>query len=635
MRARTILGGVFSLVFVVGCGDDTNSGGAGAGANGGQGGIANGGTGGAGGSLNSTTSSTGGAGGDLPLAPPLRNPIDWADEDVALSALYIMGYEPFEPPTDTCSHCHSINRGLLTSWLDLTTNATNTCLSDTSLLTQDAAKLAIDCMRTNFGDETSPFSTHQVGVYASAAHLDWFAFAFDRAYGDAAPAVYDQFKSEVGMPKQNITPFTQFDFDVVAEWFARGLPLLADYVPDEPPPDPCVDTIDASLAGYVTPLATTGWRAKNAEDGLLMLGCAGAPTALDCLSSYPLASSTAFGAAWDNLPGTSLRVLRTNNYSSEYWTRSSADGRYVGHGGGSNSSATIVDLLTNTEIKVDALYDPGFFPDNSAFMFQGSNGTNICQQTLLATDPFISFSEPQCGSAVQVGLYQAIGTALGGGDYWAIAGTFVSDNGGKVPTLDNPSAYFGAETEIGLTPMINNGSAFLPKTTTYVPEPYEGDSILSPSGGLIISRVAGAGFKQNGYTLRRVDATPNGGGYDVQLPEVGRYCFQGGKPGFSFDERWVVLHRYVTDADAVELGFTGPNDPAFDAYQASGASNIYLVDLLTGERRRITNMSAGQYALYPHFRSDGWIYFMVRSTDTTDEHIVASDAMLVVEQGGG
>jgi hypothetical protein len=38
----------------------------------------------------------------------------------------------------------------------------------------------------------------------------------------------------------------------------------------------------------------------------------------------------------------------------------------------------------------------------------------------------------------------------------------------------------------------------------------------------------------------------------------------------------------------------------------------------------------GQYALFPHFRSDGWIYFVVR-TITGEEYIAASNAALTAE----
>jgi hypothetical protein len=107
-------------------------------------------------------------------------------------------------------------------------------------------------------------------------------------------------------------------------------------------------------------------------------------------------------------------------------------------------------------------------------------------------------------------------------------------------------------------------------------------------------------------------------------------CLSGGKATFSYDERWLVFHHYVEPGDAAELGFSGPSDPAFTDYLQRGASNLMLVDLRTGTARRITGMSPGQYAVFPHFRSDGWIYFVVRTLDGT-EYFAASDAALVLE----
>ena len=60
---------------------------------------------------------------------------------------------------------------------------------------------------------------------------------------------------------------------------------------------------------------------------------------------------------------------------------------------------------------------------------------------------------------------------------------------------------------------------------------------------------------------------------------------------------------------------------------SSAPANLYLVDLSSGSARRITNMAAGQYALYPHFRADNWIYFVVRTTDT-EEYFAATDAAI-------
>ena len=87
----------------------------------------------------------------------------------------------------------------------------------------------------------------------------------------------------------------------------------------------------------------------------------------------------------------------------------------------------------------------------------------------------------------------------------------------------------------------------------------------------------------------------------------------------------------VTAAELAALGFTGPTDPAFQPYLQQGAANLYLMDLATGIPLRITHMQPGQYALFPHFRSDGWIYAQVRDASAGHEYTVASDAALLAE----
>ncbi len=204
---------------------------------------------------------------------------------------------------------------------------------------------------------------------------------------------------------------------------------------------------------------------------------------------------------------------------------------------------------------------------------------------------------------------------------------------------------FDADSVQTLTPMINQGSGFESGTPIRVSTPRQGDPILSPSGRLLVTRIKGrevAGFidgadvvtaEQSGYALYSLSATVGAGGNRAEIEDVGRVCLTGGKAVFSFDERWMVLHHYVTDEDATELGFSGADDPGFQDYTQLGASNLYLVDLLTGAARRITNTQPGQYALFPHFRSDGWIYFVVRTLDG-NEYFVASDAALILESSG-
>jgi hypothetical protein len=132
--------------------------------------------------------------------------------------------------------------------------------------------------------------------------------------------------------------------------------------------------------------------------------------------------------------------------------------------------------------------------------------------------------------------------------------------------------------------------------------------------------------------LRQLQATPNATSYDVAVPIIGRYCERGGKPGFSYDERWLTYHHYVAANDWQELGYPSASDPAFVALRAQGAANTYVLDLLTGEARRVTTMSPGQFALFPHFRSDGWLYIQVRDHNRNREYVVASDIALVFAQ---
>jgi hypothetical protein len=365
---------------------------------------------------------------------------------------------------------------------------------------------------------------------------------------------------------------------------------------------------------------------------MLMHGCAGVTDPIDCLATYSRAGDHTYGVGWELVPNTKLRILREYSYSSAYWTRSSADGRFIGHGaymGGLTSM--VLDLQEDRQIPVDAYYDPGFFPDNSGFVFQGG-GAHFCPLSVLTSSPeSVSLDEPGCQTNSAVGLYEHVGASLGGGDYWAVNGDFVSDDGGHSATLDNPAAWFGSSSDQKLTRLVNTGSGFTPAASEFVDTPFEADAVISPSSQLMVNRVAGPGSDQIGFVLRRIDMTPEpGGGFTVALPEIARYCFAGGKPGFSYDERYMVIHHYVTDADAVSMGFTGPSDPAFAPYRTQGAANVYLVDLVTGVRTRITHMSPGQYALFPHFRNDGWIYFIVRGPAVSGEIAVASDAALVI-----
>ena len=99
--------------------------------------------------------------------------------------------------------------------------------------------------------------------------------------------------------------------------------------------------------------------------------------------------------------------------------------------------------------------------------------------------------------------------------------------------------------------MIFNGQVYEQLPAVIRDSPYEGDSVLSPSGQLVISRIAGPEGKSLGYSVRRVVAKRDNENYDINIDQqLARFCFSGAKANISFDERFFVTHRYEADGTA-------------------------------------------------------------------------------------
>ncbi len=495
-------------------------------------------------------------------------------------------------------------------------------------------KEIVDCLRLEPGRSDSPYVPEKAGIYSAAAHLGFFQAVFKAAFpadegnntADTWALEYGKFKNRVSMPKGNHPRLTQEELDIVAEWFARGLPRLTTYIAPDTGPTTCTQNISSGVQQHVTAMSTQGWQAVNRSANLRMYGCGTSDNPRSCLTSSPDANSKSYGQGWATT-GT-LRVLRELSFNTYYWMRSSADGRFVANGSTGGGGAVISDLQNNKDMSVHAAYDPGFFPDNRGWMFQGTPiGSAFCTTGLLLRNPDrIEFNEAECSHVEGVSLYQHLGAALGGGDYFAINNVFSSDNPSGVVTKDM-SAGFGPTATMRFTAMLYNGTQYVGKPTVAQASPHEGDSVLSPSTKLVVSRF-GNESEQLGYVVRRLDATPTGSSYSVSTPEIARYCVKGNKVSVSFDEKYFVTHHYVGPNDWQDLGFSSAQDPTFQQMLAKGTSNIILVNMLTGARTRITNMKPGQYAIFPHWRSDGWIYFLVRDKNSSKEYVVASDAAL-------
>lgn len=168
---------------------------------------------------------------DAPVAPVFRNPVAIPDAELAPLALQVLGKIP-APNSAPCKNCHSMTRTMLGSWKVLSADALPTCFADLTIATTESALAMIDCMRADPGIPTSDYDADKLGVYSSGAELPWFEFLFWRANGPDRTEL-DRFIAQAGMPRGSPT-LAQPDFDLVTEWFVRGLPNLEDHVPPDP-----------------------------------------------------------------------------------------------------------------------------------------------------------------------------------------------------------------------------------------------------------------------------------------------------------------------------------------------------------------------------------------------------------------
>ncbi|MFU8802542.1 MAG: hypothetical protein ACNA8W_01920 [Bradymonadaceae bacterium] len=540
-----------------------------------------------------------------------------AEALASLGAPYVYDGEEYEA-TRRCGECHAMSRFGFREWRTRTNEAIAAGVdvrANIDELTQEEALERVNFLRD--GGEDSVFAAYKLGVFSPGVQFPYFQKLFQTAYGADWGLQYGAFMQRVSMPKGSHPPLSGREFAVLTKWFVdENLEHLDELVPEIPPPASCEEvralhglTAGAApwLQNHVQDMAYDGWGARNEEAGINMFGCTNDKT-VECFADREQRTDWETG----DVDGARLLAVREFDFRTSFWTRASADGRFIGNGGSTTPGfgATITDLVTGRDIGVKGSYDPGFFPNNGGFIMQGS-GAGLCGQSVLtredAIENGIDFTEPGCSKAQGINLYQHVAVSLDGGDYFIINSEFTSDSG---TGSQDPRAPFYEGSTMKFTPLVFDGSTWEQKDAVVVKSPYEGDSVLSPSGRLVTSRYSGPeNGKALGHMIRRVRATPNASGsYDIDIGQPVQFlCEPGAKSNISFNERWSTTHAYE-----------------------DGVANIYLSDLLTTQRYKVTNMTDGKKALFPHFRSDGWLYFLVSNPDGNNE-LIASDMALVLE----
>ena len=568
---------------------------------------------------------------DAPTEPgdPTQLPtIDTTGPELARAALAAIGARYLDEGNNEvdqnkrCSECHAMSRyNVGGEWLERTNAAISAGINlneDPDEYSQEKAMDLVNYMRKDSSNPESVFAPFKIGVFSAGAQFPYFRKLFEKAFGSEGAIAYAGFLARVSMPKGSHPPFSAEEFATVIKWFVdEDVANLEAVMPEAPRPETCADVTafaglgtnglpadDSWFTEHLDNMQFEGWHARNVEAGINMFGCDGTD-GTDCFDGFDRAGFSAQAGDTDV-------VVASFDFDTSYWMRTSADGRFIGNGGGGGDtsfSATVTDVIAGRDIGVRGSYDPGFFPNNQGFIMQGG-GAGLCGQSVLtnaaAIEGGIDFTEPGCSTAEGINLYQHVAVNLDGGDYFIINSQFTSDPGSG---NNDPNAGFDEGSEMKFSPLVFDGADWDQKEAIDVASPYEGDSVLSPSGRLVVSRFAGPDGAALGYMYRRVQTTVAGSGYDVNINQPVRFvCAPGAKANISFDERFSVTHTYE-----------------------NGTANLYLTDLVTMETHQITDMPEGTRALFPHFRSDGWIMFLVQG-DGPDRAVGIDSAVVLANQ---
>jgi hypothetical protein len=582
---------------------------------------------------------------------------DLTEMELAKASLKIFGasqvpQEPGEQGKCSMTGCHSINPVTLQAW-KAEFDAANAILASKRTNDEKIAAFRQDPLQ-----QSTSFSPERLGILAAGAHLmtnksvtaDAFPATFAqlqklKAVFEGKEKLLAELREQVAMPVlPDLPKLTPAQYETILTWFQKGLPKM-DEILVEQRPTTCTDDF-TRLRERTIAMKSKTWAAKNEADRMPMFACPPpnpeAPVSatacftqqIDGKDVFPRASQTTFGTTWER-DGSTIRVMRNFTSANSYWVRTSADGRFVATGGGSNGGAQAMDLKANLDgqsrdIGLRASYDPDFWPDNKAFMFQG--GTKFCAQSLLAksTTTLVSFSEPECSNLSQAsGLYQTVGQVASDNalsDRFIVFSVWAGDSGSYTASARDTAPRGGVDSAINIYTAVAEGTdvedgyrvrgqGFKIKT------PYRGDTMMARSGSMLGSRWAygqGAdGRTPWGYALEQLDRTLVGDEYKFELTTIGNVCIKGNKANLSFDERFLASHHYNEPED-----FSADDDPL---YRQKGSSDIWVVDFVTGKKRTITKMAPGQFALFAHFRSDGWLYFLVVDRNTNKYMTVASD----------
>lgn len=560
-----------------------------------------------------------------------------------------------ERATGNCTRCHGVYGSAdgINS-LSEVTKAPFQCFANNPNANDETKKKALGCFaklnRTLSADDITAINNgnpeaiqkglrglkaHDIGFFTAAVTLPTFQNLFEGNGDRFKNLLTEPWANNLQMPLG--TPaLSEVDFRKAVTWLIDSAPGREQFI-NTSGPQVCtsrsVSFIGQGIKDHVKKMSEEGegWQFKNQANGLKMFACEANGT--PCFRKQ-LNRKDVFPQIGKNLLAVGeMRELHQRRVSRTFWTRSSADGRFLSHGG--DQYSPIIDLSPKLlgrparTIEVAGRYDPGFTPDNLTFMMQGA-GSLMCNQSILSDTNInrIGFETTGCArGSLNIPLYQSIGSSLDNGDVVTLVGNFTSDNGGgRTATPPN----FGDSTNITLTRLRRSESTVYERTSDQIiAAPYSGNWMLSPSqilaAGSLSSSKRGvqrfAGYriiKTDSEAIRTRNALPTA----FDDPNTALLCVANSeKPQFSFDERYLVYYTYKEQGTTIG--------------ETESSSDIHVIDLLgNGKPVQISKFPPGSFAQFPHFRSDGWLYFTYHNAKTGVTREVATDAVIRLQNPG-
>ncbi len=552
--------------------------------------------------------------------------------EVAKRAAATIGLES----SGSCNSCHAVNsRRTMLRW------AAN-AMRVKECMNPEGGKSPLqqlNCIAYTKDDQKPEFAAYQFGFYAAGLHLSEFQNLLHSAYDDQeVERINANLKDSSRMPF-NGQPLTEAQFADIRAWYEGGLPHLDEILNIEPGPSSCEASVSPEFKDHLIAASKDNWQTRNVEHGMRMFACSDG----GCFQQkrngkeiFPEVCTLENAADWKADPATHMHLLYETSQETSYWVRSSADGRFVAYGGNPSGIIDLQSTLLSEDptriIKVNAFYDPAFFPDDSAFMFQG-NLTGLCTMSLLKdrNTTHVTFQEDACSvqESHRIPLYQAVGASLDGSDYLAATGSFNSDPGSGNPeraSLGRGSNRDEDESQLFLYPILYDGQQWIRRDPQIFQTPWEIDWGMSPSNRLLLGRrqgVEGNGSRHQGYNVYELKRPSESEPYEKK--PMARICLDGLKANFSFDDRFLVTYSYIKPDQFQALGFKSADDAAFKKLLDAGTSNVFIYDFWTQKTTTVTHMGPNQFAQFPHFRSDGWLYFEVYDSVRNRRQIMASD----------